>query len=205
MWRQRHTGRKRPHEAIDKLESCYPKPSGTWDHQKLERHVSVTKLSLGLACPQAAEPIYWHQVVMKEGAVFTAGCKAKSPGQLVLKRPALPKASRERFLKTKWGRRVVGYVISLWTLFWLAGDEVIRSQHHQPGSNWPGVYVLVGSTQLTLSIWWGFQYLANSSKGMVQILAIARGGSKSPWLWGLNYYHFVLLDTFPSALFRVSD
>ena len=41
-------------------------------------------------------------------------------------------------------------VVSLRTLFWLVGGEVIGSRHHQPsGSIWSGVCVLVGSMQLT--------------------------------------------------------
>ena len=41
-------------------------------------------------------------------------------------------------------------MISLWTFFWLVGDELSGSQNHQPsGSNWLGVCMLVGSIQLT--------------------------------------------------------
>ena len=56
-------------------------------------------------------------------------------------------------------------MISSWIFLWLVGGEVSRGQHHQPsGSNWSGVYVLVGSIQLTSPTWWEFQYLQNSSK-----------------------------------------
>ena len=45
-------------------------------------------------------------------------------------------------------------VVSSWTFFWLVGGEVIGSRHHQPsGPNWSGVYVLVGSMQLTSPTW----------------------------------------------------
>ena len=62
-------------------------------------------------------------------------------------------------------------VVSLWTFFRPAGGEVMESQHQQPsGSNRSGVYVLVGSRQLTSSTWCGFQYLQNSSKDVAQII-----------------------------------
>ena len=70
----------------------------------------------------------------------------------------------------------MGCVISSWKFFWLVGGEAIRSQHHQSyGSNRSGVYMLVGSIQLTSSTWWGFQYLKNSSEDMTQNI------SYSPW------------------------
>ena len=34
--------------------------------------------------------IYWHQVLVKESAVFTAGHQARSPGQQVLITPEFP-------------------------------------------------------------------------------------------------------------------
>ena len=91
---------------------------------------------------------------------------------------------RERFLKTGWGTGVMGYMISLWVFFWLVSGEKIRSQHHQPsGSNMSGVYVLVGSIELTSSIWWGFQYEQNISKDMAQhIFSSPWGGTEGPWL-----------------------
>ena len=52
----------------------------------------------------------------------------------------------------------------------MVGGEVIGSQNHQPsGSNWSGVYVLVGSRQLTSPAYWGFQPLQNSSKTLLRI------------------------------------
>ena len=49
------------------------------------------------------------------------------------------------------------------------------------GSNLSGVSVLVGSVQLTSSTWWGFQYLQNSLKDVVQnIIYSPGGGTKSP-------------------------
>ena len=75
-------------------------------------------------------------------------------------------------------------VISSWTFFWWVGCEVIGSQLHQPsGSNRSGVYMLVGSMQLTSSTWRGFQDLQNSSKDMAQnIIYSPWGRTKSPWL-----------------------
>ena len=63
----------------------------------------------------------------------------------------------------------MGCVISSWAFFCSAGGAVIGSQCHQPSSSSEsGVYVLVGSVQLTSPTWWGFQYLQNSSKDMAQ-------------------------------------
>lgn len=44
----------------------------------------------------------------------------------------------------------MGCVISSWTFFLLVGGQVIGSQYHQTsGSSPSGIYVLVGSIQLT--------------------------------------------------------
>ena len=87
----------------------------------------------------------------------------------MLKRPELPEGFQGKVFKDRVKERVVGYVISSWTFFLLVGGEVIRRQHHQPsGSNWSGVYMLVGSIQLTSPTWWGFQNLQNSSKDRAQ-------------------------------------
>ena len=83
--------------------------------------------------------------------------------------------------------------------------DVIGSQHYHPaGSNWSGVYMLVGSIQLTYSTWQGFQYLPNSSKDMAQdIIYSTWGGTKGSWLcltakvllfrlaWLLCFLHFL--------------
>ena len=84
-----------------------------------------------------------------------------------------------------WVReRVAVHVIGSWTFFWLVDDEVTRSRHHQPsGSSRSGGYMLVGSTQLTSSTWWGSPYPQNSSKDMAQnIIYSPWRGTKSPWL-----------------------
>ena len=48
---------------------------------------------------------------------------------------------------------------------------------------WSGVYMLVGSGQLTSSTWWGIQYLQNSSKDRAQnIIYSPWGRTKGPWL-----------------------
>ena len=76
----------------------------------------------------------------------------------------------------QWG--VEEGVISSWTFFWLIGGEVNGSQQPQPfGSNRSGIYVLVGSTQLTSPTWWGFQDLQNSSK---ILLCISVDGEPGP-------------------------
>ena len=78
----------------------------------------------------------------------------------------------------------MGCVISSWTFFLLVSGEVVRSQHHQPsGSNWSGVYLLVGIIQLTSSTWWRLQYLQNISKDMAERINYGSGrGTKVSWL-----------------------
>ena len=108
---------------------------------------------------------------------------SKGPRQyLRVKRPNSLMAFRGRFLKTR--ERAAGYVISWWTFFRWIGDEVVKSQRHQPpDSTWSGAYVLVASRQLTSSIWWGFRSLRNSSKDLAQNFIYSLwGGTKSPWL-----------------------
>ena len=56
------------------------------------------------------------------------------------------------------------------------GCEVIGSQHHQPSSDSSWVCVVVGSTQLTSSTWWRFQYLQNTSK----MLCVSLEGEPGP-------------------------
>ena len=81
----------------------------------------------GLACPSAVKPIYWHQVVVKESAHWLQA-PSKEFRQLVLKRPRFPEGAKKRFLKTGWGRGVMGYATSSWTAFWLTGGEVSKRQ-----------------------------------------------------------------------------
>ena len=71
----------------------------------------------------AHKPIYWHWVVMKGSAAFTARYQARSPGSWCLTGLNFLKDFRVRFSKIGWGRGVVGCVISLWTFFSLVGDE----------------------------------------------------------------------------------
>ena len=54
--------------------------------------------------------------MVKECAVFIAGHQAKGSGQLMLRRPKLPMAFRERFIKTgrKGCRRVDTLLIGWW-------------------------------------------------------------------------------------------
>ena len=80
---------------------------------------------------------FWGKV---EKNSFFCRCQAKSPGQLVLKRPNLPEDFQGKVYKTRWGKGVMGCVTISWTFFWLVGGEVLGSQHHQlSGFNQYGV------------------------------------------------------------------
>ena len=170
--------------------------------------LGVTKPNLGLFArtqwSQSTDTGLWGRKVQH----LLQGTKQGVQGSQCLKDPNSSKAFRERFLKTGWGRGVVGYVISSWTFFWLVGGEVIRNQHHQAsGSSQSGVYVLMGNLiwrKLTSSTWWGFQCLQNSSKDMTQNITYSPwGGTKCPWLclkakllliclaWLCSFLHFL--------------
>ena len=108
--------------------------------------------------------------------------QARSLGQLMLKRPQLPEGFQGKAFKHRWRESVEGYATSLWTYFWLAGSEVIRNQHQPSGSSRSGVYLLVGSTQLPSSTWWGLQHLQNISKDRTKNMIYSLwGGAKDPW------------------------
>ena len=100
------------------------------------------------------------------------------------KRPKLLEDFQGKVFKDRVREEGCVCVISSWTFFWLVVGEVIRSQHHQPSSsNWPEVYMLLGSIKLTSFTCWGFQCLHNSSKDMAQnIIYSPWGGTKSHWL-----------------------
>ena len=83
----------------------------------------------------------------------------------MLKRPRLPKVFQGKVFKDKVRERAVRRVVSFWTFFWLAGGEVIGSQHRQPSiSGQSG-----GSIQLTSPTCWGSHNLQNSSSSWLGI------------------------------------
>ena len=84
-----------------------------------KRNCYQTKL--GSTCPCSVKSIYWQWV---QGAWVQVASvqKAWTP----------PKAFGDSFLKTQWGRGIVGFMNELWTFSWLLGSEVIGSQNHQP-------------------------------------------------------------------------
>ena len=58
-------------------------------------------------------------------------------------------------------------MVSSWTFFWLVGGEVYGSEHHyHSGSNWSGVWLLVGSI-LSLAV--NFSYLMGLSVSTKQL------------------------------------
>ena len=125
----------------------------TWVH--LPTHSKTNLLTLGC-----------------DGGKCSIYCRApsKESRQLEeLKRPELPDGFQGEVFKDRVREGSLGCVISVWTFFSLAGGEVTGNKHHQPpGSNSSGVYVLVGSRQLTSSAWSGVQYLQNNSKDRTQ-------------------------------------
>ena len=94
---------------------------------------------------------------------------SKGSRQPVLKRSGLPDSFQGRVFKDRVSGkvcRVHDYLMDILQISWWWGNG---SQHHQPSGSKPAeTFLLVGSTQLTSSTWWGFQYLQNSSKDMAQ-------------------------------------
>ena len=132
----------------------------------------------------------------EEGKTSTAaGHQATSPGSLFFKGLTVCWLSGKGF----WRQGVAGCVISSWTFFWLIGGKVIGSQHHQlSGSNWSGIYVVVGNIQLTSSTWQRFQYLQHSSKDIAKNITFRPPGvTQDPWFCLMaNYYYLDLLSCF---------
>ena len=56
---------------------------------------------LGSTCPHAVKPIYCYEVVVKESTAFIAGHQARSPGQLVVKRPWTPHGFQGKVFKDR--------------------------------------------------------------------------------------------------------
>ena len=63
------------------------------------QHCYQTKL--GSTCPHAVKPIYCYEVVVKESTAFIAGHQARSPGQLVVKRPWTPHGFQGKVFKDR--------------------------------------------------------------------------------------------------------
>lgn len=76
----------------------------------------VTSLVTEPGLPLPVIPIYWHWVVLKESAVFTAGHQARSPDHWCSKGLNSPVDLSKTFLKARWRRGIPGYVISSCTM-----------------------------------------------------------------------------------------
>ena len=92
---------------------------------------------------------------------------------LMLGRPELSSDFQENVSKDRVRERVVVWIISLWTSFWLVVGEVIGSQLHQSsGSSQSGVYVLMSSIQVTSSTGGSFNICKTPQKMWLRILSI---------------------------------
>lgn len=78
--------------------------------------------------------------------VYSAGRQARRTGNSCSKHQNILMNFGQGFLKTMWGGRVVGYVISLWTFFWLTGGEVI-------GWCFGNLSLLVPASLRSVSLW----------------------------------------------------
>ena len=110
-------------------------------------------------------------------------CLSQGTNQTVQAANARKAQTPHGFQGKAYKDRERGRVAGVWTAFWLAGGEVIGSQHHQPsGSSWSGISVLVGNTQLTSPIWWGVQSLQSIWKDLAQNLLPLRRNWRSSTL-----------------------
>ena len=94
-------------------------------------------------------------------------------------------------------------MINSWTFLSLIGGDIIGSQFHQPSvSNWSGVYVLLGSIQLTSSTCGGFSTCKTAPRTWLRVLSIVLEEELKvlDFVEWLNYYYLVLLDCFPFSL-----
>ena len=90
--------------------------------------------------PRAVKPTYWHQVVVKESAMFISGRQTRSPGQLALKTPELLHGFQERIFKgqvREGSHRVCDQLLHNSLIGWWWGNRV-RSQGDILGSSGPG-------------------------------------------------------------------
>ena len=140
---------------------------------------------------------------MKKSAVFIAGT-SKGFRQLILKRPKLPMAFRQRFINIGRGRRlrcVCDQLVDILLIGWWWGNWESASS-----PSWSGVYVLVGSTQLTPPTWWGCQWLQNSPKDLAQnIIYSPRRGTEGLWLCFLAKLFIPVLNCSPLSLYLLTS
>lgn len=108
----------------------------------------ILNLGLGNTCWHAINPIYWLSWVEGKYRVY---CRApsKEKGQIMLKRPRLPKAFQGRVLKAMWGKGLQG----TWSDHARFRLAAIKVKFWVPPFLW---FQLVGSTCLrsALFIWW---------------------------------------------------
>ena len=118
---------------------------------------------------------------MKDSAASIADTKQEACTINAQKKtPRFADGFQRKFFKDRVRERVAGYLIGLWTFFWLVGGS---QEQHPSGSYQSGTYVLLVGLQFNffhvVKVW----NLQNSSKDMVyNIIYKLWGGTKAPWL-----------------------
>ena len=99
-------------EVWERFALCNVDSTWNWEQNKED-------LSWPILC--TAQPIYWHQVVVKESTAFIGRVPSKKNGQFVLKGPNSPVAFRKGVLKATFG---IGTAKDL-TLFWFSAVQLL--------------------------------------------------------------------------------
>lgn len=137
----------------------------------------------------------WRQSWRKPESSLNCQAKREHSRQVPL-RPVPP---LEGVVRSLTGFEEQG-VVSSWTHSCLVGGEVIGSQLlHPSGSNQSEVFVLVGSTQLTSSTWWGFSLCKRAPRTWLRIFSLVLS-LKTPGLQELQLVS--VCKTFINNIFR---
>ena len=141
--------------------------------------------------------------MVKESSVYCRH-QARCPEQLVLKRPECPKGFLEKVIKDRVREGSCGacaQLVDILLIGWWWGNQESTSSTFWFQLVWE-IYMLVGSKQLTSSIWWRIQYLQNISRVWLRILCVysSREGTKASWLCLMVKLLLFCLACFPLFL-----